>query len=155
MFAPVMGGRVSQRNTQLLRHPPTNQSRHSSIQPHVRSHSSHPRRISSQCMHVVLYGTMHSKSALFSHKMFSEKNPEERVTVTHLDSSPSRIISHGAPRFPIHPPSPSFFFLPSPNLAWCHSHIPCFTCNLHLRFLRVVICCSACTVCAVVRMSCL
>lgn len=110
MFAPVMGGRVSQRNTQLLRHPPTNQSRHSSIQPHVRSHSSHPRRISSQCMHVVLYGTMHSKSALFSHKMFSEKNPEERVTVTHLDSSPSRIISHGAPRFPIHPPSPSFFF---------------------------------------------
>lgn len=30
MFAPVMGGRVPQRNTQLLRHPPTNQSRHSS-----------------------------------------------------------------------------------------------------------------------------
>lgn len=87
MFAPVMGGRVSQRNTQLLRHPPTNQSRH----------SSHPRRISSQCMHVVLYGTMHSKSALSSHKMFSEQNPEKRVTVTHLDSGPSRITSHGAP----------------------------------------------------------
>lgn len=42
------------------------------------------------------------------------------------------------------------FFLPSPSLAWCHYHIPCFTCNLPSLLYPGCHCYCARTVCAVV-----
>lgn len=114
-------------------HPPTSQSRHPRTHPATRP----PTLLPSLAMQLSSGVCMRSSAVLYIPCQLSpptrlSTRRETDVTVTHFDSGPSRIISHGSPRCSIQPPThplllpplspPESRLLPSSSHPVLHLH---------------------------------